>query len=398
MESIFEPYVYDGLRFRNRIVKSALYEGRCDENGFPGKSYYNFYEEIARSGIGGIITGFAYISREGRAMQPRQAGIDSPDKIKYYRVMTDAVHRYDCPVFMQISHAGRQSLKKITGTDLRGASSRSSVYFRQKTIPLSNYEVYERIEQYALAAMYAKAAGFDGVQLHAAHGYLIHQFLIQATNNRKDEFGPNGISGIGRLFLEKIINAVRDKCGPDFPILVKISGAVDIEPGFTIDQFIELIRFLDIMEVSAIEISYGTMDHALNIFRGDAPENLILSRNPILKTQNGFRKMINRAVMRHYFLKKLKPFTPAYNLEYASTAKMYTTVPVISVGGFRSGLEIAEAIRSGKTDLVGIARPIICEPDFVERIKNDGSYLSQCVNCNYCSILCDTDNETHCYN
>jgi 2,4-dienoyl-CoA reductase-like NADH-dependent reductase (Old Yellow Enzyme family) len=101
--------------------------------------------------------------------------------------------------------------------------------------------------------------------------------------------------------------------------------------------------------------------------------------------------------MRHYFMKKLKPFTPVYNLEYASLAKKITSVPVISVGGFRTGEEIRDAISSGRTDLAGLARPFICEPDFVQKLKMNGSYESRCVNCNFCSVMCDSTNETRCY-
>jgi len=397
MDSIFIPYHQDHLHLKNRIVKSGIYEGRCDENGFPGQSYADFYEEMAEHGAGGLITGFAYTSKEGRAMQPRQAGIDHPDKIPFYRKMTEAVHRYDCPVFLQVSHAGRQTRAGITGTRLRGASSKRSVYFREKPIPLSTEEVNERIGQYALAAYYARESGFDGVQLHAAHGYLIHQFLLQSVNSRKDEFGIDMRTGIGTAFLERIINAVREKCGKDFPLLVKISGAVDLKPGFLPDQFVELVRFLDRMAVSAIEISYGTMDHAMNIFRGDVPESLILSHNPILKSRSRIRRSINRFIMENYFIKKLKPFTTAYNLEFAAIAKKHTQIPVISVGGFRNGSEIRDAIINGQTDLVGLARPFICEPDFVEKMKRNGSCLSKCVNCNYCAVMCDTENETRCY-
>jgi 2,4-dienoyl-CoA reductase-like NADH-dependent reductase (Old Yellow Enzyme family) len=397
MESIFEPYHHGSLHLRNRIIKSGIYEGRCDADGYPGQAYADYYEKMAEGGAGGIITGFAYVSKEGRAMQPRQAGIDHPVKIPYFRKMTEMVHRYDCPVFLQISHAGRQTLKSVTGTDLRGVSSRKSVYFRQKPVSLSTSEVFDRIDQYANAAAFAREAGFDGIQLHAAHGYLIHQFILQAVNNRKDEFGIDAGTGIGTAFLEKIITSVKERCGEDFPVLVKISGGTDLHPGFSGEHFIALIRFLEKLEVSAIEISYGTMDHALNIFRGDMPESLILSRNPLLKSRSGPERWINRLIMDQYFRRKLKPFTSSYNLDYAVIAKQYTRIPVISVGGFRTGDEIREAIKNGKTDLVGLARPFICEPDFVEKLKKDESYVSHCVNCNFCAVMCDTENETRCY-
>jgi 2,4-dienoyl-CoA reductase-like NADH-dependent reductase (Old Yellow Enzyme family) len=397
MQSILQPYDHGNLHLRNRIIKSGVYEGRSDQDGFPSGSYAEFYEMLAKNDVGGIITGFAYVSKEGRAMHPRQAGIDDPQKIPYFRKATDAVHRHGCPIFLQIAHTGRQTLQRVTGTTPRSCSSKSSIYFRAKPMPLLNGEVYLKIKEFADAACLAREAGFDGIQLHAAHGYLIHQFLLPAVNDRKDEFGIDDSTGIGSRFLEEVIYAVQSKCGSDFPILVKISGGIDLQPDFSHRQLEELVKFLNRMPVAAIEISYGTMDHALNIFRGDVPEDLILSRNPIFGTSNVFRKTINRAVMHQVFIKKLKPFTPAYNLEFASIARKISAIPIISVGGFRTGEEIMEAVFSGKTDLVGLARPFICEPDFIKKLIINGSYESQCINCNLCSIMCDSMNETRCY-
>ena len=327
MGKLLEPYHHDRLHFRNRIVKSGVYEGRCDRNGFPGESYVDFYRALAKGQPGAIITGFAYVSREGRAMQPFQAGIDHPDKIPYYRKVTEQVHNEGCPIFLQIAHSGRQTLKSVTGTAPRGVSARRSPYFRGNPSPLLTGEIYRIIGEFATAASYAREAGFDGIQLHAAHGYLIHQFLLPAVNTRKGDFEVDRTTGIGIAFLDEIINAVREKCGSDFPVLVKISGGVDIKPGFSISQLLELVGFLDRKSVDAIEISYGTMDHALNIFRGDVPESLILSVNPIFKSRNRLERSLLKFIMRKYFINKLKPFTPAYNLDYAAIAKQHDPDP-----------------------------------------------------------------------
>lgn len=330
-------------------------------------------------------------------MQPRQAGIDDPKKIAHFRKATDAVHRHGCPIFLQIAHTGRQTLERVTGTVPRGCSGKRSIYFRSRPRPLLNREVYLRVKEFADAACLAREAGFDGIQLHAAHGYLIHQFLLTAVNDRKDEFGIDDSTGIGSRFLEEVIHAVHSRCGNDFQVLVKISGGIDLQPGFSHGQLEELVKFLNRMPVAAIEISYGTMDHALNIFRGDVPEDLILSRNPVFGTSNVLKKTVNRAVMHKFFIKKLKPFSPAYNLEFASIARKISSIPVISVGGFRKGEEIKQAVLSGKTDLVGLARPFICEPDFIKKLMINGYYESQCTNCNLCSVMCDSLNETRCY-
>jgi 2,4-dienoyl-CoA reductase-like NADH-dependent reductase (Old Yellow Enzyme family) len=393
----FQPVNIAGIPFRNRIIRSATYEGMCDEKGFPTERYCEAYENLARNGAGGIVTGFAYISQEGRAMQPAQTGIEAPDKIPGLRIMTDKVHRYGCPVILQIAHTGRQTLRCATGLAIRGSSSRRSVYFREKPIPFSTGEVYDVIRKFTQAALYAKHAGFDGIQIHAAHGYLVHQFLLPGINNREDEFGIDPQTGIGSEFLRRVIGSVRERCGSDFPVLVKISGAINNEKQFNTDHFISLIRFLDRTGVDAIEISYGTMDDPFNIFRGDMPVNLILAKNPIFKTRNPVKRFLNKAIIETWFKSRQLPFAPVYNLKYSALAKTITGIPVISVGGFRQLSEIEEALTSGSADLVSLSRPFVAEPDIVLKMKNDRNYKSLCVNCNYCAVMCDSGVPTRCY-
>jgi len=394
---MFEPFTIKNTSFRNRIIRSATYEGLCDENGFPTEKYCRFYETLAAKEVGAIVTGFAYTSLQGRAMQPFQAGMDEMEKTEHFRKMTDAVHQYNCPVFLQISHAGRQTLRGVTQSEVRGVSAKKSYYFNENPVPFSTKEVYEKIDEYVRAAELARQSGFDGVQIHAAHGYLVHQFLLPAINNRRDEFGIDKKSRIGTRFLSEIISGIRNCCGEDFLILVKISGNVDIGEKFSGVRFGNLIRFLDKMKVDAIEISYGTMDHPMNIFRGDMPARLILSQNPILHTNSAFRGFLNKMMIQSWYRFKQKPFTPAYNLIFAKAAKQITNIPMISVGGFRSGNEIETAISSGFTDFVGLSRALICEPNFILKIKNEIACKSACENCNYCAVMCDSGRPTQCY-
>ncbi len=393
----FQPITIAGITFRNRIIRSATYEGMCDEKGFPTAGYYSTYEALARADAGGIITGFAYVSKEGRAMQPAQAGIDAPDKIPGFRTLTDKVHQYGCPVILQIAHTGRQTIRRVTGLPVRGTSSKRSVYFWEKPVPFSTGEIYDRINKFADAASYARDAGFDGIQVHAAHGYLVHQFLLPGINNRKDEFGIDPQTGIGSAFLEKIIGSIRHRCGNDFPVFVKISGGINDEKHFNIDRFSSLIRILDHIRVDAIEISYGTMDYPFNIFRGEMPVNLILLRNPLFKTRNPIMRSLNKAIIDLWFRPRLLPFSPTYNVKYARLAKTLTCIPVIVVGGFRNPGEIEEALTSGSADLVSLSRPFVAEPNIVSKMKNDRNYQSLCKNCNYCAVMCDSGEPTKCY-
>ena len=198
---LFEPATLGPCQLKNRLIRSATFEGMADPQGHPLLEYRKLYKELASGGVGGIITGFAYISPEGKAMQPGQVGIDREEMVEYFLPVTDEVHQYDCKIFMQLAHTGRQTRKKETGEDIWGASTKQSLYFGGSPRELSTEQVHSLVKRFAKAALYAKAAGFDGVQVHAAHGYLIHQFLLPSVNNRNDEFGIDAQSGIGMKFL-----------------------------------------------------------------------------------------------------------------------------------------------------------------------------------------------------
>ncbi len=394
---LFEKANIGKCELSNRIIRSATFEGMCDKDGFPTETYLSFYKELSKNKIGGIITGFAYISGEGKAMQPGQAGIYSEEFIQHYKKVTNEVHASGCKIFMQLAHTGRQTREIETGKEVVGVSTKRSTYFRSKPRKLPPEEIYQLIEKFGDSVRYAQKAGFDGIQLHAAHGYLIHQFILPEMNNRADQFGIDPKTGIGTGFLDLVIENVRSKCGHDFPILVKISGSDDYSPRFSREQFVNLIRFLDKKEVSAIEVSYGTMDYALNIFRGDMPIDLILAKNKVFKTENKFSAQLRKSFIFPLVKRKLIPFSPMYNLECASLAKKHTTIPIISVGGFRKREEMEFAIKNKGIDFISMCRPFICEPDFVLKIEIDPDYQSKCLNCNYCAIMCDTQNVTQCY-
>ena len=393
---IFTPCAIGSLVLPNRIIRSATFEGMADKNGFITNEYIQFYDHLSRQKTGAIICGFSYISQEGKAMQPGQAGVNSSDKIPLLKQLTETVHGNGSRIIMQIAHTGRQTLQKVTGQKTVSSSSVRSKYFNQKPETLSITQIENIVEKFGDSALYCKQAGFDGVQLHAAHGYLVHQFITPAINKRKDKYGINKTKKIGIRFLQEIIENIRKKCGNDFPLLIKISAGDDLCPKFRKQQFINLICCVNDLPVDAIEISYGTMDYALNIFRGDMPVNLILSKNPFLKTESKFAKLIFKTFMLPVFRHKLKPFSPNYNLDHAVVAKAHINKPVICVGGFRNSLEMESALNR-QISFVSLCRPFICEPDFLIKLESDHNYRSACTNCNYCAIMCDTDSPTKCY-
>lgn len=397
-EKLLEPIKIGNQALRNRIVRSATFEGMCDERGFPTDAYCDLYDRLAQNGIGAIITGFAYISPCGRAMHPGQAGIDEDAKIPAFKRITDAVHRHNGIIFMQIAHSGRQTVPQAVGGNIKGASGRRSVYFGGNPKPLTTKETITVVKDFAEAAVRAKKAGFDGVQLHAAHGYLIHEFILPSLNNRTDEFGIDRESGIGTQFLKMVIEEVRARCGRDFPVLVKVSAGDDYRNSFSQGQFVQLIQFLDRMAVDAIEVSYGTMDDALSIFRGETvPLDTILKYNPMYRTGNPLRRFLRKKIIYPFVKPRIRMFTPAYNLPDAKVAKKHTRIPIMCVGGFRKKQEMVEVLENNETDLISLCRPFVCEPDLVGKLINNDSYASKCVNCNICAVMCDSGRPTKCY-
>ncbi|HZK53938.1 MAG TPA: NADH:flavin oxidoreductase [Desulfosporosinus sp.] len=394
---LFESATIGPCRLKNRMIRSATFEGMADPQGHPLPEYHRLYQQLASGGVGGIITGFAYISPEGKAMQPGQVGIDCQEMVKGFLPLTNEVHQYGCKIFMQLAHTGRQTRKSETGQDIWGVSNKKSFYFGGSPRELSTEQVYALVNRFAEAAVYAKAAGFDGVQVHAAHGYLLHQFLLPTINRRNDEFGIDAKSRIGTKFLGLVLEEIRKRCGHNFALLVKVSGSDDYFTGFKAEKFVSLIRFLDVQKVDGIEISYGTMDHALNIFRGAIPLKAVLKHNPVFKTNHGVRGLLCNALLYCRLRAKLKHFTPTYNLKFAKIAKALTDIPILSVGGFRKGAEMRACLENGFADFISLCRPFICEPNLVEKLEQDGNYSVKCSNCNLCAIMCDSDQPTRCY-
>ncbi len=361
----------------DKIIRSATIENMADENGIVNvEKLSDLYNKISAKTI---ITGFTYVSENGRAMQKLQAGMVTPEHQKAWSELVKRVksHTPDKKLFIQLAHTGRQT----TRDNAVGAGNKKCSYFKNKVRVLNENEIKSIVQDFAKSAKMAKEAGFDGVQVHAAHGYLIHQFLSPHTNMRKDKYKD------GNLFLVEILNAVRSACGADFPIWVKVSWADD--KGMTLKQTIETVKRIEGL-VDNIEVSYGTMEYALNIIRGNCPTNLVFEVNPLFNKYPKFIKSLAKKVLESKYLKIFKPFSKNYNLQAALEIKKNTKTPVTVVGGIRELKDIEEILNSG-IDMVSMCRPFICEPDLVDKINSGEWQKSACTNCNLCTIYCDSE-------
>ncbi|MDT8325452.1 MAG: NADH:flavin oxidoreductase, partial [Bacteroidota bacterium] len=324
------------------------------------------------------------------------AGFSSPKAITAFRRVTEVMRDGGTPFIAQLAHAGRQTRVEVIGCRPLSTTRKRSMYFRARPRKLRTAEITAIADQFAIAAAHAREAGFDGVQLHAAHGYLLHQFILPEVNRLRGRYGIDPSTGTGTLLLEQVIDRVRQTCGREYPVLVKISAETDAQPPFFPERFAALVRMLDRKRVAAIEVSYGSMDYALNIFRGGTPFSLALRHNPLFQTRSRLKRTILTTFFNTRMLPVFRPFEPMYNLAYAAHAKTLTDIPVITVGGVRTRADMEAAIARGAADCVAMSRPFLREPDFALRLR-DGTASSACSNCNHCVLMVDAGLPTRCY-
>jgi 2,4-dienoyl-CoA reductase-like NADH-dependent reductase (Old Yellow Enzyme family) len=251
-------------------------------------------------------------------------------------------------------------------------------------------EVGQKVEEFVEAAVRAEKAGFDGVQIHAAHGYLIHQFLSPHTNRRQDRYGADPL-----LFLEEIISGIRRKS--NIPLLLKLSGAEDQRRGLSVERLKPLVPRIDAFDLDALEVSYGTMEIPLNIIRGGQPLEAVLKHNYLFTRWGKIFATLFRHLIYPFYRKQMIPYADLYNLENACRLKAMSRTPILVTGGVRSGAQIVRVIDREGIDGVTLCRPFIREPDLVQKIRRDPEYRSTCVSCNLCTVMCDSREPLRCF-
>ncbi|MDZ5782642.1 NADH:flavin oxidoreductase/NADH oxidase family protein [Marinococcus luteus] len=323
------------VTFKNRFVKSAMSEGLASSVHLPGADIFRLYYTWAKGGAGLLITGNVMINQQALG-EPGNVVLESEKQLGLFRAWARAGTHNNTHLWMQINHPGKQVPKGVA----REAVAPSAVPFEsgiQRFFPdaraLTPPEIETIIRQFARTASLAKRAGFTGVQIHAAHGYLISQFLSPRHNQRTDEWGGS-IKNRFR-FLRKIFNAVREATGPEFPVGVKINSADFMKAGFSEEESQYVIKELERLGVDMIEISGGTYER------------------PELFGKNASASTLRRE---------------AYFLEYAESLKQTTEVPVILTGGFRTRTAMDNALQSGAADFIGLARPMAACPDYPARL------------------------------
>lgn len=349
MPGLFDEIEINGMRLRNRTVRSATWTGMAAQDGRCTAKLIKAMYELARGEVGLIITGFAYVMQNGQAL-PGQLGIHTDAVVPELEKFTKRVHSADGKIAMQIVHAGVQTVMPETkGSPVWGPSAVPDKVFGKTPKAMTQQEIKETIQAFARAAARAKRAGFDAVQLHGAHGYLLSQFLSPFRNKRTDKYG-GPIENRAR-FLFEVLSAVRKGVGRDFPVLIKLNTKDFVRGGLSDRDALFVAKRLDELGIDAIEMS------------GGIPAAGILGpARPKIRTAGD----------------------EAYFLGLAMKIRKKVSVPVILVGGIRSLNVADEIVKSGAADLVSMARPLIREPYLVRRWKEGDHRKARCISCNGC--------------
>jgi len=341
---LFDSIKINGMLLENRVMRSATWDASADEAGGITGHSLEIFERLAGGGIGLIVTGYAFVSWPLGKANPGQYGIYEDKLIGGWKRLARTVHENgDSRIAVQIVHAGIQSGWLVEhGYTLAAVSKLQGVNRPHRE--MTDGEIEQIIEDFGAAAVRVREAGFDAVQLHGAHGYLMSQFASPLFNHRTDRWG--GSAGNRRRFHLEIVRRVRKAIGKDFPFLIKFGVMDDRAGGMPMAEGVEICREMEKAGMDGIEVSSGVGNASLVIKEGE----------------------IDR---------------PAHR-ERAREVKKAVRVPVAVVSGIRS-LELAqEIVGSGDADMVSMCRPFIREPQLLRRWQKGDARPAICISCNKC--------------
>ncbi len=385
---LFNETKISGINVKNSIIRSATHDGLADKNGAPSDKLIAKYEHLAKNEVGCIITGYAAVSRNGVSPYPAMMKIFDDGVIDKYKELTDAVHRHGTPVVLQIAHCGRQTSSKVIGMPKVAPSDVLHTFYPDKAKELTDTEIFCIIDDFISAAIRAEKAGFDGVQLHSGHGYLLHDFLSQYGNRRKDSWGGS-LENRCRI-VELIIKGIKEKTR--LPVWIKLSAEDNRKGGMNLQSSVEICKRLEMAGCDAIEVSCGTVQDGMNTMRSE-----LMPMDAVFKYREpcaSFPKLLNKialpaANLINPLIKQPKPLEN-FNVDNAAIIKKNVSVPVIVVGGIHKVSDMEKILSEGKADFISMCRPFICEPDLAAKLKN-GQPEAKCIMCNYCGLVIEKE-------
>jgi 2,4-dienoyl-CoA reductase-like NADH-dependent reductase (Old Yellow Enzyme family) len=325
----------NGALVPNRIMKSAMSENLAERDNSPGERLIRLYDTWARGGTGLLLTGNVMV--DARFLEePRNVVLEDERNLEALQRWARAGTRNGTHLWMQLNHPGKQVLNTLSSEPVAPSSiplAPELQPFFNTPRALTEDEIQDIIQRFARAAAIAQKAGFTGVQIHGAHGYLVSQFLSPNHNQRDDHWG--GSLANRMRFVLSIYHAIREATGPDFPVSIKLNSADFQKGGFSEDESMEVVRQLSSAGIDLIEISGGTYESAA-----------MTGINAPASTRK----------------------REAYFIDYADRVRKTVTTPLAMTGGFRSAEGMSAAIETGAIDVAGLGRPLAVTPDLARRI------------------------------
>lgn len=369
---LFTPVTLGPLTLRNRSIRSAAFESMCPGN-VPSPQLLDYHRSVAAGGVGMTTVAYAAVTRSGLSFD-RQLWM-SPEIVPGLRELTDAVHAEGAAASIQLGHCGNMSHKSICGCLPVGASSGFNLYSPTFVRGLRADELPEMAKAYGRSVCLAREAGFDAVEIHAGHGYLISQFLSPSTNHRKDEFG--GTLANRMRFMEMVMEEVMKAAGNDMAVLVKMNMRDGFRGGMELDESLQVARKLQELGAHALVLSGGFVSKApMYVMRGEMPIRTMTHYMTCWWLKYGVR------LVGKYMIPSV-PFREAYFLEDALKFREALDIPLVYVGGLVSRQKIEEVLNHG-FEAVQMGRALLNEPDFVNRMRREENARCNCRHSNYC--------------
>ena len=349
MAKLFEHTSIGSMSLSNRFVRSATWEGLADKDGSVTSGLIEMMIELAKGEVGLIISSYTFVSPEGQS-SPGQLAVYDDRFLPGLRDMANAMHSAGGKMALQLVHGGCSSNPELSCLEPVGPSAIETAV-RATCRQASREDISAIISAFARAAGRAKQVGFDAVQIHAAHGFLLSQFLSPAFNKRKDEYGGE-LENRARLVLE-VVRSVRETVGTDYPVLIKLNSEDFLEGGMTREEAVRVAGMIGNASINAIELSGGTVA---------SPEKFMPVRPGKLKT----------------------PKQEVYYREAAILYKKTVSVQLMLVGGIRSYGVAEDLVKNGIADFISMSRPLICEPWLIKRWRMGDRRAAECISDNAC--------------
>lgn len=377
--ALFDGVSFGAMRAKNRFVRAATWEGWATDEGRMTPELLEVYRDLAAGGVGTILTGYAHVVADEQP-NPRMMGIYDDSFVDEYRELVDVVHEAGTRIVLQVAYGGSATRLDPPSKRILGPSAVANPKTGIVPVEASEEDLAFLCDAFAAAARRAQAAGFDGVELHAAHGYLLGQFLSPRLNRRTDAYGGSIENRV--RFLAEVVDACRSAVGEDYPLLVKLNCADerrDLEDAADAADAARVKGAASAADVRAAALAAPAT--AETPVRGLVPEESL--RVAAVLAEHGI-DAIEVSGDWHAFSPKECAGEPFF-ASFAARLARQVPVPVILTGGNRRFDVMERLAREDNIAAFGLCRPLICEPDLVNRWHEDLAARPRCVSCNGCN-------------